>query len=663
MIIKSNTAGKLNKMINGTVFSSEVVFIKEFLQNAQRAKASIVRITVDEDSIIFTDNGKGCKKPSNLFTLDLSEWESTSEGFGIGFWSCLAIEGLISITVRSHDWMAEIFVEDLLNNNLNVNMKKGLEVIEGFHTILAVDNINEEKELKIRKEVINVAQYLDYLTFYNNELIRKIDIFSDVEGMYVSEIENRYFKAKLSISDSKYSSYGVPTLFYDKREVCDMYDIKYTHGVIEAKPRKIDLKEPDRTDYIWNDKYYEFLRRVEKEVKQMYINFLKSNPSKSDIDKYSDAIDYYLDVKDYEKYLNFDDLINVIKDKPKLKSLDNNTANTYKPYTRDLSEYSNKDTDISIGIDLGNSSIKATTDIFETNNDIAKEFLSDVNEEVSFLNEDEFVEEEIACATNEISNEEDNDILIEDVKDEFSIENYTVENHDRTHQEDRRITSIQVSNHNETSKSFKKEIRAKNKIVWVLREDVDFYQDEINKAEYVGIKVVKLDNILYANIFKKYNKMHISEFKDSFKEIFKFKNICLKNAKEVRLIQNLMPVCKKYNLPSNTFCVGDLEIQRSVDYNGKTLYKDTTKNKKDNIQVYAVEDNGLIILDRTALNLSRFKLSKDGPFGINDLKCILAIINTVAHELAHLLYDTQDNTVTHYQMENKIQEEITKLYI
>ena len=33
MIIKSNTAGKLNKMINGTVFSSEVVFIKEFLQN------------------------------------------------------------------------------------------------------------------------------------------------------------------------------------------------------------------------------------------------------------------------------------------------------------------------------------------------------------------------------------------------------------------------------------------------------------------------------------------------------------------------------------------------------------------------------------------------------------------------------------------------------
>src|SRR5699024_4096563 len=117
------------------------------------------------------------------------------------------------------------------------------------------------------------------------------------------------------------------------------------------------------------------------------------------------------------------------------------------------------------------------------------------------------------------------------------------------------------------------------------------------------------------------------------------------------------------NLPLNTFVIGNIEVNSKLEYNGKILFSERSKNTKDSIKVYAVEDNGLIILDRTALNLSRFKLSKEGPFGINDLKCIFSIINTIAHELAHLLYGTKDNTINHYKTETVIQKEIIELYI
>lgn len=648
MIIKSNTAGKLNKMINGTVFSSEVIFVKEFLQNAQRAKASVVEIKVTDTSIMFNDNGKGCKNPDNLFTLDLSEWESTTEGFGIGFWSCLAVKELISIKVRTYNWSAEVLVEDLLNNNLKVNIIRDLKIKEGFKIELITNPLSLENKNNIEKEVVDVAQYLDFETYYNDSKVSKIDIFSSVSGDYVKEIENRYFKAKLSIHSNPYGSNSFPTLFYDKRKVCQLYSIEFVAGVIEAKSGKIDLKEPDRTDYIWNSKYKDFAKKVCMEIKLMYIDFLKSNPTKALIDTYSDAINHYLDVKDYEKYLDFNGLFDFMKDESNPQDV-NVKEEHYQPFVRDLSSYTNKD--------ITKSNLEEDSDISYSYND------NNLNS-----NSDEEIYSDIIYSTNEVTQNEyvqngENDIAIEDVKSAFSINDYYIEN---SHSTSNTESTSNLNNSNHTFNvfnTFKKELKRNHKLVWVLKEDICKYEDVISRAEYVGIKVVKLDNILFANVFEKYNKMHISEFNSSFEETYKFKNISLKNAKEIRAIKNLTPICKKYNLPLNTFVIGDIEINKRVNYRGKTLYKNTTKNKKDKIEVYAVVDKGLIILDRTAMNLSRFKLPKEGPFGINDLKYILSIINTVAHELAHFLCQTKDNTVEHYQTEVKIQEEISKLYI
>lgn len=615
MIIKSNTVGKLNKIIEGTVFSNECMFIKEFLQNAQRAKATHVSIDVNDFSIQFKDNGKGCKKASNIFTLDLSEWDTTNEGFGIGFWSCLALKDLIKVKVRSFNWSAEILVDDILNGNLEVDLTNDLDIFEGFEVTLITNLLDESKKKQIEKEVKNVAQYLDFETVYNDIYIEKIDIFATVNGEFSQMIDTRDFKAKISISDINYSTVN---LFYDKREVCNLYNMGYISGIIEPKKGKINLKEPDRTSFIYDDKYSALKSKLKKEIKKLYIEFLKSNPGEVSINKYSDAINYHLDVKDYEKYMDFESIISDFD-----SAFAENKVNPESFFTKDSSTNSSEDISTECALSF-----------------------SDSKEEISAVDESSY-----------------DDRKIEDIKEDFTMPDYVVHNHERESRISNTDNLIDKKEKESKSREFKNYMRNKNKIAWVLKEDVDTYSEEIAQAEYAKIKVIKVENILYANIFKKHKKMHISEFKDCFKETFTFKNIQLRNSKEERVIQNLIPVCKKYNLPLNTFVIGNIEVNSKLEYNGKILFSERSKNTKDNIKVYAVEDNGLIILDRTALNLSRFKLSKEGPFGINDLKCIFSIINTVAHELAHLLYDTKDNTVNHYKTETVIQKEITELYI
>jgi Zn-dependent peptidase ImmA (M78 family) len=71
---------------------------------------------------------------------------------------------------------------------------------------------------------------------------------------------------------------------------------------------------------------------------------------------------------------------------------------------------------------------------------------------------------------------------------------------------------------------------------------------------------------------------------------------------------------------------------------------------------------GEIILDRKHMNLKVYRIALGKPFGINTLKAVVGNLPTITHELAHMIYHTDDNTVLHYQMMEKIYHEITALY-
>ena len=167
---------------------------------------------------------------------------------------------------------------------------------------------------------------------------------------------------------------------------------------------------------------------------------------------------------------------------------------------------------------------------------------------------------------------------------------------------------------------------------------------------------------MYEEVFKQRKVPYITEVKDGITKRNIIKNVELRTKKERRFIQLLQPICNYYKLPYNTFLIGELEISVETKLDGKVIDKETLKNRKDDISVYGVTDGKRIVLDRRALALRNFHFSNTTEFGKNEFKALLSVINTVSHELAHLLYHTSDNTVEHFNKQDKIMEEIVKIY-
>lgn len=200
------------------------------------------------------------------------------------------------------------------------------------------------------------------------------------------------------------------------------------------------------------------------------------------------------------------------------------------------------------------------------------------------------------------------------------------------------------------------------KSVWVKSAEYSKYKDFISKAKYKGLNVIIAKNLLYENALYKYGVIHISNLEDALVETIIKKDICLKNSKEEAFISLLSPICKKYNLPLNTFLIANLTIETVFIVEGDVQMRSKSFNKKDDIQIYALTDGVNIYFDRTALMLHMFKI-KSNNLGIWELKALMNSVNTIAHELSHYLYKTTDNTVEKYNHEINIQQDIISLYL
>lgn len=650
MEIKSNTFGKLSKIREGSVFSNELIFIKEFMQNAQRGKSKELRITMTTEYIRFKDDGIGCKNPDNVFTLDKSEWSTTDEGFGVGFWSCLALEELESIEVKSRKWRAFVDVKSMFQNkDLTVKKEEFGEACLGFDVRLNLLSLDYSKKCKLEEQIKEVAKYLDFDIYLNEDLLEKVDIFEGVHGDFVKEIDTQLFKAKISVSDYRRDRIQ---LFYDRREVAFLYEFNYVVGVIEPKKGKLTLKEPDRTDYVWDGKWLRFEEKLKKEIKKLYIDFLKSDLSDEIITKYSEAINEYLEVKEYVKFL-FSDI-----------DLHENESEDgyYQEITKKvLPAINTKQEEVSyIGIDDKN--------MFNEEK-VEKKF-----EDVLYSEPTESIScEELECEKDNVSRINYSDELnkfnegIEEANEElvkFDIEDFKNRDYKVVQapinclKEDFEFSDTKCKN----KKNFKNEIKNIKNMVWVSNSEVYKYSDEISLAEYCNLIVYKAKNILYENVLRECGKLHLSELKDSLIETFEHKNIGLKNKKEIAFVKLLIPICKKYGLPINVFNIANLSKKTELKLDGKVVYKNIEKSTKDNPSIHAVSTGDNILLDRNFLNLTRFSIT-DGKMGINELKAVMFASKTIAHELAHHLYGTIDNTMEHYKIENILYYQIMQLYI
>ena len=235
--IKSDTQGKLNKMIKGVVFSDRLVFITEFFQNSYRAQSSIVEVELNKEEgyMVFKDNGIGLDNPDSLLLLDYSAWNSTTEGFGLGFWSWLCFDKVDSelnrnvvAEVASKNYRFKIDKFKIMESDLDINIEVIDEYIAGFEVRLYSELFKDENlYYDIIYRVQKDGKYMPYKVILNGNEIEQEEILRDLSGFY-KKYSNNLFDAVLKIE--KHFSYI--TMYYEKREVRDLYTLQNVSGYL-----------------------------------------------------------------------------------------------------------------------------------------------------------------------------------------------------------------------------------------------------------------------------------------------------------------------------------------------------------------------------------------------------------------------------------------------
>lgn len=586
MEIKSNTIGKFRKMAGGTVFSNALVFVKEYLQNCQRARAKHVFITVDETHFSIRDDGCGCK-PEDFLSFDKSSWKYVSEGFGIGGWSGLAVPELKYFGIRSRAWSAKIDVPHVLETgDLDINVKDE-PYMKGFGLMLTSEwfKIHDDE---VEEEVRRAARYMPFVTVVNGCEVERSTIIDDFypENDFSNTIRHRGYTAKFTPARRFNSDIK---LYYDGREINTPWWIQGdVDGVIDIKPGTVTMKEPDRTEIIEDSLYRAFKKMVKEDIKATYRKWIEENGVENET--YAENIASVLSVKDYDRYLKLDPSIF--------------------PVTAGKTEEENEaEEDTENAVESNSNTYYAAASIAVSAN---KALFSEPDFKTTFT-----------------------PVAVKAAKKRRKIAE---------------------------DGSFREGIRKLGKkSFYVKAYEAEEYKEAMAEADYAGLNVLIAKNTLYENAFIARNIPHISELQNSMKKTMERKESRLKTKKEEAFIAMLNPIVEKYNLKENAFRLANLSEVIEVWLGGKRIYRRVVKNRPGKIEIFGETDHSNIFLDRTAMGLKNYHLS-GGRMGVWEYKALLNAIPTIAHELAHYLYGTTDNTVKHYQAIEKLSHEIAELY-
>ena len=549
--IRSNLVNRIKKIREGKVYGSKVGFVAELIQNAQRAKAKNIWIDVGESTFTIEDDGKGCKNPEDVFTLDCSGWgEDVVSPFGEGFASVFAVAD--QITVLSKDWIAELDLRNCLEtgNLEQVQINQVADRLDGFRVRLTYSGVSQ---YNITEEAEKIAGMIKPNCYINGDLVSKTTITYEP---FTFRKKTRF--GEILAAPTAHYDHGID-LYYEGRPV-KKYSISGIKGIMALTPNAVTLRVPDRRDIVEDDKYYLFCLKMKELQREVLLHLIKHYPEL--VGEYRYEIGYSLQPSEYYKYLSY----GLLPDEQQREV--------------DRTAY--------VAADLGAEPLSYQRNV------------------------------------------------------RFS-----------------RNTRKQPNNDNNEIKEIRRLLK-KGRLFYV-EADESKYDDDVANLEYYGLTVLKVD-YLRAKVMEYLKVPHVSEASKNVVRHYCFSNVGCKNKKEERVIQLLNKIMLGMNLPSNLFHLADITEIVRVEILGKVL----SKEKVVTNAVFEKDVNGYKIL------LNR-KMLKGYPLNVNsklgtakDLKLLGRISVTVAHELAHMLKDTVDNTLEHYKAQDqlymKIQEIINKVF-
>lgn len=304
--IKSDNTGRIRRILDKVEFDGNYTFVTELLQNCQRSGSTNVEVTLEGDTFEIKDNGKGCENPQELFTLDVSGF---GVGFGVGFSSVYTLLG--KVHVHSLNWQGEIDMGEIAKKR--VIKEEDLELplnkapfYQGF--IVRVQSpVIEEKFSRIEREFRKVSSTMTEFRFVlNGEEIPKKNLLKPPTSSRFYEVFDHSFYHGMLYVDTMHEYKGVD-VYYEGRFVQNLYHgLTGLSGNIMVKKNKVNLKAPDRSSIIWDEKRDMLQAKLEKDLRNLLIWILKEG-SADEIEHYADVIRSHIPVDKFLRYLQIDE--------------------------------------------------------------------------------------------------------------------------------------------------------------------------------------------------------------------------------------------------------------------------------------------------------------------------------------------------------------------
>lgn len=583
--LKVNVINQL-KLLRQSTFKDIYCFLDEDVQNAQRAKATEVRVTVDrwgEGTVTIENNGNILTNPQALFSIAESDWDeevrNSENPFGMGFFSNITVSNLIN--VHSGNTYITFDVEDMIStNNTEIKVEEIDEYYDGFKLILRNFDFDTASEYEIQERIEVLGKYIHELDiYYNGELVEEKDLTEGDGSKYQFSVDDENCKGWIALGNN-YSWGNNVNVFYKGRLVAPLEGLPYLKGDLHVSDKTLNLTSPDRKDIIKDEKLNVF-KKVTTEHVEKYCTSLLVN-GEENISDYASCFGYYVNKKNVKNSIKF--MTFKSKNEDDIKYLEGIAVARSK----------NKDIDSFTGYE-----IYLKKDAAKQNEQIVDEVT--INPKLQTEPEDAN-----GRVYHEASNShKDGYVEVPEIKQEDLTEKYG---------------SLIVDSSEPT--------------FYISFDEVEKYEYKLNVVKHYDLKIIVSRNNVETSILKSMkesdNVLHISELKEEVLVRGYLTNTEL-STKESRALMIFDMISRILGLDHNVFAIGDLMVTKTVTVESIGVEEEMIE---PNVVVLKDALNDKVYVDRSIINKNKLRNDTDANLDISDYQFILANFKDMMKEVS-----------------------------
>lgn len=214
-------------------------------------------------------------------------------------------------------------------------------------------------------------------------------------------------------------------------------------------------------------------------------------------------------------------------------------------------------------------------------------------------------------------------------------------------------TSLSNNEEIETGERTGGKLKEENKITFFVKiADLDIYKEKVELAEYHKQPVILVRNKLEQRVLEsRENFLHIKELKEKVELSAQLKKVGAIDTIEERALWVFNIISKGLGFVNNIFKIGDMTVYKETKVGG-------TEEVVEEEPALAIARGQEIYIDRKSLKREGLEVSKSQRLTNADRTFVVKNMEVIAHELAHVMYGTSDNTKEHAEAQVKITNQI-----